>query len=65
MRVSINGDKCQGHGMCNMVCPSVFKHDEDGFGYVVEAFADVPAELVDDVRLAEIQCPERAISIDE
>ena len=66
MRVRITADKCQGYGMCNMVCPSVFKHDEDGFGYVVEEYAqEVPAELADDVRLAEIQCPERAITIEE
>ena len=65
MRVEIIADKCQGHGMCNMVCPSVFKHDEDGFGYVVAELAEVPAELQDEVRLAEVQCPERAIAIED
>ncbi len=50
--------------MCNMVCPTVFKYDDDGFGYVATGLDQVPANLVDDVILAEIQCPERAIVIE-
>ena len=50
--------------MCNMVCPTVFKYDDDGFGYVVPGLERVPANLVEDVNLAEIQCPERAIVIE-
>lgn len=51
--------------MCNMVCPSVFKYDDDGYGYVAPELEEVPEELADSVRLAEIQCPERAIVIAE
>ena len=29
MKVRIDPERCQGHGMCNMVCPSVFKYDDD------------------------------------
>jgi ferredoxin len=65
VQVAIDAAKCQGHGMCNMVCPRVFVYDSDGFGRVVPELANVPAELEADVRLAEIQCPERAIVIKE
>ena len=64
MQVKIVAERCQGHGMCNMVCPTVFKYDDDGFAYVVPGLEQVPANLVDDVSLAEIQCPERAIVIE-
>ena len=47
--------------MCNLVCPEVFGHDENGFGTVMPGMEEVPGELRDDVSLAEIQCPERAI----
>lgn len=63
MNVRIIAERCQGHGMCNMVCPAVFKYDDDGFGHVAPELEQVPANLADDVRLAEIQCPERAIVI--
>ena len=65
MKVAIDPAKCQGHGMCNMVCPRVFVYDDDGFGRVVSDFEHVPSDLAEAVRLAEIQCPERAIVITE
>ena len=65
MIVRIIAERCQGHGMCNMVCPAVFKYDDDGFGYVAPGLERVPANLADDVRLAEVQCPERAVVIAE
>jgi ferredoxin len=65
MRVAIDSKRCQGHGMCNMVCPQVFRYDDEGFGDVVPEHETVPAALEDEVRLAEMQCPERAILITE
>ena len=65
MKVIIDPKRCQGHGMCNMVCPEVFRYDDEGFGYVAPEYENVPASFQDAVRLAEIQCPERAILITE
>lgn len=65
MKVTIDARRCQGHGMCNMVCPDVFRYDDEGFGYVAPEYETVPASFRDAVRLAEIQCPERAIVITE
>ena len=63
MKVTVDSDACQGHGMCNMICPEVFKYDDDGFGYVPSELEHVPDNLAEKVRLAEIQCPERAVRI--
>ncbi len=63
MRVTVDAKRCQGHGMCNMVCPEVFKYDDDGFAHVNPKLDVVSGELVEKVKLAEIQCPERAVAI--
>lgn len=63
MRVRIDPEKCQGHARCHTMCPEVFHLDEQGYS-VVEDTA-IPAELEEQVWMAEGSCPERAISIEE
>ncbi|MDE0987599.1 MAG: ferredoxin [Pseudomonadales bacterium] len=63
MKISVDKEGCQGHGMCNMVCPDVFEYDDDGFANVADGMDNVPPELEEAAKLAEIQCPERAIVI--
>jgi ferredoxin len=64
MRVSVDSDLCQGHTICNMVAPEMFKlREEDGHAYV-EA-SSVPVHLEDAVRQAALGCPERAITIED
>lgn len=63
MKVKVDMERCQGHGMCNMVCSDVFKYDEDGFVYIPQGMENVSVEIIDAVNLAVTQCPERAISI--
>lgn len=63
MQVRIDEDRCRGHGMCVGACPKVF--DIGDGGYAVTLVTEVPSELHAQVRTAAIQCPERAISIDE
>jgi ferredoxin len=59
--VSVDGDKCQGHNRCMAVCPEVFEADE--FGYAVVKRDRVGPDLADKARLAEANCPERAITV--
>lgn len=59
MKVTVDEDRCAGHGMCLTLCPDVFQMTDDGW-----AVADpetVPAGLEDAAREAISSCPERAI----
>lgn len=59
--VSVDVDRCQGHGKCMLECPEVFEEDVQGYAQVV--LADVPAALQAAVRRCADDCPERAITI--
>lgn len=60
MRVSVDSDRCRGHGVCTTLCPEVFGLTEAG--YAVVETPEVPAEFEGAVREAIADCPERAIS---
>jgi ferredoxin len=62
MKVQINSDKCQGHGRCYDLAPGLFGDDEQGYGMVL-GDGIVPPALEHDARLAELNCPERAIDV--
>lgn len=61
LRVAVDGRTCQGHNRCMALCPEVFEADE--FGYSVVRMPRVGRELEEKVRLAEANCPERAITV--
>lgn len=64
MQVRIDEDLCQGHALCSFRVPTIFElRDEDG--HAVVADPDVPPEQQDEVRAAALNCPERAILIEE
>jgi ferredoxin len=64
MRVLIDHDRCQGHGRCYDLAPDLFGEDEDGYG-VVLGDGRVPPGREEDARLAEANCPEAAVELDE
>ena len=64
MKVTINPDKCRGHGRCFGQSPELFDSDDLGQGVVI-GDGTVPAGLEDSARLAEANCPEYAIEITE
>jgi ferredoxin len=63
MRVVVDLDLCQGHGVCESEAPEVFevpKHDK------VRVLQPEPPEAARDAVFAAIRyCPTRAISIEE
>lgn len=64
MRVTVNADLCQGHTLCNMVAPEIFRlRDEDGHAYVVVEQLTADQEPL--ARKAELGCPERAITVED
>lgn len=60
MRVTVDDDRCRGHGVCCALCPEVFALTDDGYSEVL--LPEVPARLRDTVRKALVSCPERAIN---
>ena len=62
MRVSVDLNACQGHGVCHMSAADVFELDEmDGHSIVITD--PVPRELEADAQLGADSCPERAITV--
>ena len=61
MKVRIDPDLCQGHAMCALACPGVFKlSDEDGHAWLESEH--VPPEFEAAVEQAVRSCPEGAIT---
>jgi ferredoxin len=64
MRVTIDHDRCQGHGRCFSIAPHLFESDELGNGVVI-GDGVVPAGEEHNARLAVANCPEGAVGIEE
>lgn len=62
MRVKVDLNVCQGHGVCHMSAPDVFELDEED-GHSIVQLDPVPAALEADAQLGADSCPERAITI--
>ena len=62
MRVRIDFDLCQGHGVCMGECPEVFQVNDDGELSLLEEQPD--DGLRKKVRNAARFCPTGAISVD-
>jgi AcrR family transcriptional regulator/ferredoxin len=64
VKVQINSELCQGHGRCYDLAPDLFGDDDEGYGRVL-GDGDVPPGKEHEARLAESNCPERAIDVVE
>jgi len=62
MKVTIDAERCQGHGRCYDLAPRTFGEDEEGYG-VVLADGNVAPDERASARLAAANCPESAIEI--
>lgn len=63
MRVQVDVEQCQGHGLCHMTSPQIFAlRDEDGQAYPLVEEAE--GDLADAARHGADACPERAISVE-
>lgn len=61
MRISVDQDRCEGHGLCTQSAPTVFSFDDDGDLVNEFADADVPEDLTVAVRDAVDVCPVAAL----
>jgi ferredoxin len=64
MRVHVDQARCQGHGRCYSLAPELFEPDEIGNGIEI-GDGIVPPGREDAARKAVLNCPERAITIEE
>jgi ferredoxin len=62
MKVSIDGDRCSGHGRCYVTAPALFTDDDMGRGQVI-GDGEVAAEHLDAAEQTVASCPERAVSL--
>jgi len=63
MKIVVDRDICQGHARCQDICPDVFATD-DLEGKCVLLQAQVTKEHQELARLAVLNCPEGALTID-
>ena len=64
MKVLVDEERCEGHGRCYALAPTVFEPDDIGNANAIGDGA-VAAGDEDRARLAAANCPEQAITIDE
>lgn len=60
MHVTIDFDRCEGHGLCALAAPAVFWIDDEGYTQFV---AEPPENERDNVISAVQECPARAIQL--
>lgn len=61
MKAKVDSGKCDGTGVCEQMCPSVFKVNGDTAEVMVD---DVPSDAEDTCRQAMQGCPTGAISLE-
>ncbi len=64
MKVRIDADLCQGQGRCFSIAPDIFDFDDMGNG-VVKQTGELNAQELQLAQLAQANCPEHAIFIEE
>ena len=61
MRVTVDWDLCESNGVCEMQAPEIFEVGDDDFLHLHRE--DVPPELAEKARAAELGCPRQAITL--
>jgi ferredoxin len=63
VKVSVDGQRCQGHTLCSMIAPDSFELD-DVDGHASPVSENVPVDQESAVTEAAHSCPEQAIVIE-
>jgi len=65
LRVWIDQNLCTGDGICEQICPSIFRIAEDGLAYVIDGTDDKVDEWnLDQIDQAIDECPGECIFLD-
>ncbi|ORA26277.1 ferredoxin [Mycobacterium aquaticum] len=65
MRITVDFDRCEGHGLCEQAAEAVFQLDDDGNLVHHYDGKDVPEELQARAIDAVFACPVAALSIEQ
>jgi len=63
MKIVVDFDLCQSHGLCTQAAPELFEIRDDGFLYILNETP--PEALRGKLEKAVRECPTAAISIEE
>lgn len=63
MKAFVDKDLCVGCGLCEAICPKVFKMNDIGVAEAVETELD--NSTVEDIKNVQQQCPVEAITVSE
>ncbi|MBA3281592.1 MAG: ferredoxin [Acidimicrobiia bacterium] len=65
MRITLDDEKCQGHGRCYALAPELFDTDDEGYAVLRVTAADgaLGPDQESPARLAANNCPEFAIEV--
>jgi ferredoxin len=61
MKGYVDKDTCIGCGLCEGICPKIFKMEDDGKAVGVDI--EIEDSILDDAKEAESQCPVEAIEV--
>lgn len=61
MRISVDYERCEGHGICAVSAPDVFSLDDDGLVRYAYQGQDVPDSVTSDAQFAANTCPVAAL----
>ncbi len=64
MKVKVDSERCQGHARCAALAPELFALDALGNAHAV-GDGTVPVALTDKAYLAQANCPEFAIEVND
>ena len=64
MKIHVDQDRCEGHGRCYALAPKLIEPDDLGNGREIDD-GSVPPEQEKNARLAVVNCPERAVIIED
>jgi len=62
MKAFVDKDKCIGCGLCESICPKVFRMTDEGVAEAIDSELD--DSVIDDAKDAEAQCPVEAIKVE-
>ena len=60
MKMTVDAERCMGHGPCYSVAPDLLTYDEEGFVTIRGQVIDVAPDQVEAAREAVEGCPEQA-----